>query len=344
LNENYVPLRFHNNNVSIELKNLLIKSRVLIVGDAGCGKTTICQYITYSWTIGKLWRNQVDWLFYIKMRNLNSQFYPEPSEQYSLIDIIKKECFQNCKFDDLDKQKLTNLLQNPSKILWILDGCDERTVRKYLPAIEQELLLKSHLLLTSRPHETHDFEYDVQIQIQSFRDEDIEKYISKYFSLTLRSTGNACWSFIRYSEQLLHTARIPACLEIICSLWESGKVRFDTGMTIGQLYQKMCEYLLRRYLLKFHSRCYSALVGRDIYQEPNAVAFAHLEYLAFKAIESHKLTISKQKKVMSQILYFFPYCELVYLYLKQQLFPLKSSKTLTALFIVLFKNIFVLGI
>ncbi|CAF1332549.1 unnamed protein product, partial [Didymodactylos carnosus] len=90
------------------------------------------------------------------------------------------------------KQKLTNLLEHLSNILWILDGCDERTVPRYLHSIEQELLAKLRLLLTSRSYETHDFQYDAQIQIQSFGDEDIEKCISNYFSLTLRSKGSAC--------------------------------------------------------------------------------------------------------------------------------------------------------
>ena len=292
LEEKFIPLQFKTDGTLIKLKNLFIKPRVLILGDAGCGKTTVCQYITYLWAQGKLWRKKFEWLFYIKMRNLNSQPYPPQSNEYSLIDIIEREYFEGSKLHDSDKQKLTNLLKTSSNVLWVLDGCDERTIPEYLRFIEKELLTKPNLLLTSRPDPADDLEYDVTIQIQSFTPKDIEDYIHNYFSYTLRTTGNECWLFIKDSSQLKQTACIPACLEIICSLWESGKVRLDIGMTEGELYQKMCDHLLQRYLLKFHRMCNSSLVGRDMYQESNAVAFAHLERLAFEATKSHRLTIS----------------------------------------------------
>ncbi|CAF1195896.1 unnamed protein product [Rotaria sordida] len=295
LNDIYIPLRFENNNISIELKNLFIKSRILMLGEAGCGKTTVCQYITYSWAIGKLWRNQFEWIFYIKIRNLSSEFFPKQPNNYSLIDIIERECFQGSKLHNLDKQKLTNMLENSSNILWILDGCDERMIPRHLLSIERELLEKPNLLLTSRPYAIHNFKNVAQVQVQNFTDQDIEKYIYNYFSLTLRTRGNKCWLFIRSSEQLLRTARIPACLEIICNLWENGTVRLDSDMMMGQLYQKMCNYLLRRYLLKYHRLCKAALARRDIYQEPKARAFAHLEYLAFQATKSHRFTISGEE-------------------------------------------------
>ncbi|CAF1195124.1 unnamed protein product [Rotaria sordida] len=294
LDDKYVHLRFEHNitRIRIELKNLSIKSHVLILGEAGCGKTTACQYITYSWAIGKLWRNKFEWLFYIKTRNLNSEVYPPRSNKYSLIDIIEKECFTGGELHHLDKQKLTNLFENSSDILWILDGCDERTIPTYLLPIEQELFDKSCLILTSRPYATYDFHYDIQLQILSFTDQDIEKYIYNYFSYIFRTTARECWSFISDSRKLLQTACVPACLEIICSLWETGKVKLDDQMTIGELYQKMCDHLLQQYLLKFHRLCNSALAQRDIYQEPNAVAFAYLECLAFDATKEHRFTIT----------------------------------------------------
>ena len=75
LKERFIALEFKQENTdkNIKLKNLLCEPRVLVLGEAGCGKTTICQYVAYSWACGKLWQNRFEWLFYIKMRNLNSK-------------------------------------------------------------------------------------------------------------------------------------------------------------------------------------------------------------------------------------------------------------------------------
>jgi hypothetical protein len=267
-----------------------------MLGDAGCGKTTACQYITYAWADGKLWKDQFDWLFYIKMRNLNSEFYREQSNNYSLINIIERECFQEYEISLEKKQELEYLFENPSKILWILDGCDEGVIPDHLLSIKQELLDKPCLLLTSRPYATDGLQYDTQIQIESFTNEDISKYIKMYFSYTLPTIGSECWSFIRYSIRncvhLQELARIPACLEIMCGLWKSDKEKFESKMTMGQLYEKMCEYILRRYIFKFHVQCSLALTERDNYPEPNAIAFLHLEQLAFQATKFDRFTIS----------------------------------------------------
>ncbi|CAF1094569.1 unnamed protein product [Didymodactylos carnosus] len=292
MTEKFVPLQLEKENTLIKLKHLFIEPRVLVLGEAGCGKTTLCQYVTHSWAQGTLWRNQFEWLFYINMRNLNSKLYPQRYNNYSLIDIIERECFQGYTLVDLDKLKLEYQLARSSNILWILDGCDERTIPDYLHSIEQQLLAKQHLLLTSRPYGTNDFQYDVRVHVKGFTNEDIEEYIYKYFSTLLRTRASECWSFVRYSEQLRQTARIPACLELICSLWDSGKSNLDVGIMMGDLYEKMCEYLLRRYLLKFHGQCTSALAESDVYQHPNAMAFTYLEYLAFEATKLHRFAVS----------------------------------------------------
>ena len=298
--EKFVPLKFSTtDHALIKLKDLLTQPRVLVLGEAGCGKTTLCQYAAYSWACGKLWQNQFEWLFYIALRNLNLEFYPPRRNNYALIDIIERECFQGCTLIDLDKLKLVYQFEHPANTLWILDGCDERyisdderTIPHYLHSIEQELFAKQHLLLTSRSHGTNDIQYDVRVRIEGFTNEDIKQYIEQYFTL-FRTTASECWSFLRYSDQLRQTARIPACLELICILWDSCKCSLDIGITIGHLYEKMCEYLLLRYLLKFHGKCRSALAGGDIYQHPDAMAFSHLEKLAFEATKLRTLTISR---------------------------------------------------
>ena len=154
------------------------------------------------------------------------------------------------------------------------------------------MFAKPHLLLTSRSYQTYNLPCDVTIAIQKFIDEDIKNYIIKYFHRNDEKIASECWPQIRDYKHLKETVQIPACLEIVCYLWDCDECIFQSDMTMSQLYQKMCEYLLRRYLLKVHKQDTSAVGENGLYQQPNARAFHHLESLAFQATKNHKLTIT----------------------------------------------------
>ncbi|CAF1586796.1 unnamed protein product [Rotaria sp. Silwood1] len=296
LEETFIDLKFKEEETIIRFEDLFSKSRILILGEAGSGKTTICQYAAYSWACGTLWEDRFDWLFYIKMRNLNENIYPSRQENYTLIDIIINECYKESTFIEINQRKLEFQIAHSSKILWILDGCDERIIPSHLSTIEQELLSMSNLLLTSRPYGTHSCHYDMKVKVQDFTEDDIKTYIEKYFSYPKRTTAQQCQEFVFHSYQLQKVARIPVCLQLICILWDSNQTKeLDTIEKAGQLYEKICEYLLRRYLLKFHGLYTSALASKSVFEHPNAEAFKLLEYLAFIAAQSKTFAISGEQ-------------------------------------------------
>ncbi len=148
-----------------------------MLDEAGCGKSTICQYATYFWAQEKIWENH--------------KLYLPWANNYSLIDIIERECFQKYNFSDLDKRTLINQFENPSKILWILEGYDEKMIPDYLKSIERELLTQRNLLRTSRPYQTENLKYDTRIRLQ-----DIETYVNKYVAL-FWTTASECSSSIQ---------------------------------------------------------------------------------------------------------------------------------------------------
>jgi len=293
LEETFINLNFKEEETLIRFEDLFYKPRILILGEAGSGKTTLCQYVAYSWACGTLWQNRFEWLFYIKMRNLNKDIYPSREEGYVLIDIIINECFKESTFIEIDRRKLEFQIAHSSKVLWILDGCDERIIPSYLTTIERDLLSKPNLFLTSRPYGTHNCHCDMKVNLQGFTVDDIKTYIEKYFSYLKRTTAKQCQEFIFKSYKLQKVARIPVCLQLICILWDSNQRKgLDTIKAAGELYEKMCEYLLRRYLLKFHGLCTSALASNDIFEHSSAEPFRLLEYLAFIAAQSNTFDIS----------------------------------------------------
>ncbi|CAF1481202.1 unnamed protein product [Rotaria sordida] len=138
----------------------------------------------------------------------------------------------------LDISPPASHLASSSNILWILDGCDERTIPDHLLAIEQQLLDKQYVLLTSRPYGTDKCHYNIKVHIQGFTKDNIKTYIDKYFSIINRIETEKLWSFIDYPNQMILVASIPVCLQMICIIWERRKDDLEIGMTMGHLLRK----------------------------------------------------------------------------------------------------------
>ena len=62
---------------SIEIHNLFdgnqAAKRVLVLGRAGIGKSTLCQKIVYDWASGTLFAKKFSLVYHIKLRDFNSQ-------------------------------------------------------------------------------------------------------------------------------------------------------------------------------------------------------------------------------------------------------------------------------
>lgn len=157
------------------------EKRVLILGAAGIGKSTLCQYIAYQWGAGKLW-SQFKAILWIKLRHLNEDFYPR-TKSYSAFDLLSNG---DLKLDDY--QSVLSDEKFCEKALLILDGYDElpyEAGRGYLSPAFKELQKKfPHLLITSRPFNKRGWD-EVRIkctlEIIGFDAESIDKYIADFF-------------------------------------------------------------------------------------------------------------------------------------------------------------------
>ena len=112
----------------IEVENIFEKckdqtKKVLVLGRAGIGKSTFCQYVTYRWANGEIWQ-EYQLVVLLRLRSLTHERYPG-RPKYSPIDLIEKEYVH-------DGKKLSNTVRerfrdqcNKGQVLWILDGYDE---------------------------------------------------------------------------------------------------------------------------------------------------------------------------------------------------------------------------
>ncbi|CAF4845814.1 unnamed protein product, partial [Rotaria magnacalcarata] len=63
-----------------------------MLGRAGIGKSTFCQYVTYRWAKGEIW-SQYELVILIRLRSLTDSRYPR-GKKYLPIDLVEKQYFQ----------------------------------------------------------------------------------------------------------------------------------------------------------------------------------------------------------------------------------------------------------
>ncbi|CAF0784462.1 unnamed protein product [Adineta steineri] len=236
---------------TIDVKNIFDKCKVqtrkvLLLGRAGIGKSTFCQYVTYKWAKRELW-TQYDLVILIRLRKLTESRYLS-AQNYSPIDLVEKEYFPFGDFSNEEKQQLKEHCNN-CKVLWILDGYDEfvHNIPDKLAGAFDYILKTQHHILTSRPYAIA-LSYDVQMEITGFTNDNIEKYIVQFFDQIKDDISNGSFEgtkllhFLKTNSSIWGIAHIPVNLELICSLWGDTDWSKKKTLTMTTL-QTVCKTL-----------------------------------------------------------------------------------------------------
>lgn len=244
------------------------KHRIIIEGQPGVGKTTLCRKIAYSWANDQqndvAWLKKFDVILWLPLRELSRFIDKIPLEQF-----IYETCFKT-----EDQQKFTpnfikfKLLENKAiKILYLLDGYEEALMLTRASGRHHELLqtlLESeNMLLTSRDShiEISKFNNVMQhLELVGFTDKDISEYVAALFTEILPrdkpeevdSRKGALLNMLSVNASIYNMAHVPIHLELICSIWlqniNAADLRGHENLTLTKLYQKMLEYIFKRYL------------------------------------------------------------------------------------------------
>ncbi|CAF4280765.1 unnamed protein product [Rotaria sp. Silwood2] len=296
---------------SVDVKDLFTvcadeTKKVLVLGRAGIGKSTFCRHVSYRWAKGEIW-SQYDLVILIPLRYLTDNRYPRLSSgnSYSIIDIVKKEYFSHLHLSEIDERLLREQLDK-SSVLWLLDGYDEieKNIPTHLKDLLEQLLNTTHHILTSRSN-LHTLSYTVQMEITGFTDASINHYVKIFFNQIQDRLDNALSAaqklinFLKLNPIIWNIAHIPINLELICSLWSDTDWSETKTLTITALYDKIIEWLCRRYLTRQNGT--TQMMKREVYARCYK-ELAFLETLAFVGMENDTILLSEEllNKVMEE--------------------------------------------
>ncbi len=226
---------------SIEIHNLFDEKtrRVLVLGRAGIGKSTLCQKIAYDWATGNLFAQKFSLVYHIKLRDFNSQetLLGDPHKWMS--KMIAESCYAGAHQEKI----LQELQTHPEKILLIFDGWDEASAQ-LTQALEAYLLnTQAHYLVTSRPGVTSKIHnnFDLIVENMGFTRTQVESYAEKFFAHTQCAGLDAFLKMLHSRSNLFTIAHVPIQLQILCTLWHKGEQDFP--QTLTPLFTKIVRHL-----------------------------------------------------------------------------------------------------
>lgn len=217
--------------------------RVLIRGQAGVGKTTLCKKIVHDFTYGKLWPGLFDRLLWVPLRNLKLKERRQVAG-YNFGCLFHNEFFfEHPKGDVLAKVLWNAVRDTRMRTLFLLDGLDE--VLQDLDSggdmfrFLRELLDQPNVVITSRPHAMLPpglKSLDLELETIGFYPDQLTDYLQRAAFKDDPDKAAEVQSFLKKNPLIQGLVRIPIQLDALCYTWDgfSGE---SIPQTMTAIYQ-----------------------------------------------------------------------------------------------------------
>ncbi|MGZ3634024.1 MAG: NACHT domain-containing protein [Parachlamydiaceae bacterium] len=271
-----------------EVKN---PKRLLILGRAGIGKSTLCQYLTHQWWGNDgVWKNQFDLVVKINLRNLTKERYPDIT--VSLEKIIVRECFQSTNQEKKEIQHIEKALASISqkRKLFLLDGYDEFPTDSPCKTAINTLLgpqNDSYLIVTSRPYANmKSADFDFCLECIGFTSEDIPKYLNLPGVCEDIDAAKRIFAFLKRNPPIHNLAHIPILLDAFTLSNET--ILASESVTITKLY----EHIVNKIWEKYNSTQAELNPNQKDADDKQEQAERFLKALAFHVFLEHGIVFS----------------------------------------------------
>lgn len=255
---------------SIEIENIFTAvggacpaaSKILILGGAGVGKTTLLHYMSYRWGEGlepqiekasglskiseSMWGDRFDYVFKVRLKDLLDSGwksdYTMSQRQDSLLSCFIHYCLkmqdscqpEELQFNEKDLEAIIKVI-NQEKILLLLDGYDEiahvATQARDCQNIMKAVFEHKHVIMSSRPNTLADNiknKFDRKIESKGLDWQGVTKYIDLNFTkkaVDVQQIGEELKHFLTINYQLKGMCEVPMNTALLCLIWGDQEIR-----------------------------------------------------------------------------------------------------------------------
>ena len=212
-----------------KMVNGLVPRRMLVVGQAGVGKSTFVTKLCLDW---------------VECEETTACEEKSILEKFKLVLLLKLREVSHCKTlkeviscsdllpredKDLTDELLHYISENQEQVLFVFDGYDEYGGGKNSEVFDifrGEILRGCSVLVTSRSSQGDDLREfaDMYAEVTGFSEADIEQFLVKQLG---EVEGKALMRHL-WKEKLIDTAKVPILCLFFSVLWKKMKVKFTT--------------------------------------------------------------------------------------------------------------------
>jgi hypothetical protein len=266
--------------------------KVLIEGDAGIGKTTLCIAVCEDWANGKLFQ-QFELVLLLPLRIKAVASAGSLPELLKILHCSPRLCDSVARY--LEEEEGGN-------VLIIADGWDEsseseRQEGSFLYEVLFQLFPFMSVIVTSRPSASAQLHQrpciDRFVKVHGFSKEYVVEYIQSEFTSD-QDKADRLLEQLEYNPLVESVCSVPLNCAIVCHLWRTLEEALPTTMT--ELYTKIILNLILRNIRKMDT--YTSLLCVSRFSSLPA----HLQQswwllceFAFQALEKDQLVFSQEE-------------------------------------------------
>ena len=224
--------------------------KLIVEGNAGIGKTTLCTMLTEEWANGEI-LTQFDCVLLLSLRERSVSTATILPQLFKLLH--SSERIRTSVIEELEERE-------GEGVLIIADGWDElgnenRSDNSFLHnLLFGDILPFACVLLTSRPSVSallHDLPtVDRLVEVVGFNEENVKQYIESEFEKCPEKASSLIEQ-LENNPSIASVCSVPLNCAIICHLWHTLKGALPKTLT--ELYAKITLTII----LRNHKKCFS---------------------------------------------------------------------------------------